>query len=423
MLKLHAALVLEDGERGETDLTRFSIDTGDAQPRKQPARRIPFAVREEVSKQIDEMESNRIIQPSSSAWASPIVLVRKKDGGMRFCVDYRQLNLVTKKDTYPLPRIDDRLDQLGNARFFSTLDLAAGYWQIRMAPEAQEKTAFVTHQGLYEFEVMPFGLTNAPAAFQRLMEQILLPLNPKHGAEFVNVYVDDVIVFSSSLEDHLEHLCQVVCKIMEAGLKLKPSKCHFARAEVEYLGFLVTPAGLKPTMLHVRAVEGFPVPTSQKELLQFLGLASYYRRFIPQFARIAHPLHRLTRKDIPFHWSSECQAAFETFKSRLISAPVLAHPDFSKDFVLKTDASYVGLGAVLSQLQDDGKFHPLSYASRALSPPEKNYPVTELETLAVVWAIGHYRAYLYGHNVTVYTDHSAVKAVLGATNLSGKHAR
>ena len=168
---------------------------------------------------------------------------------------------------------------------------------------------------------------------------------------------------------------------------------------------------------------GIPCSTSQKELLQFLGLASYYRRFIPQFAKIAHPLHRLTRKDTPFRWSSECQAAFETLKSRLISAPVLAYPDFSKDFVLETDASYVGLGAVLSQLQDDGKLHPLSYASRALSPPEKNYPVTELETLAVVWAIGHYRAYLYGHNVTVYTDHSAVKAVLGATNLSGKHAR
>ena len=217
------------------------------------------------------------------------------------------------------------------------------------------------------------------------------------------MYIDDVIVFSSSLEDHLEHLRKVVCKLMEAGLELKPSKCHFARAEVEYLGFLVTPAGLKPTMLHVRAVEGFPVPTSQKELLQFLELASYYRRFIPQFAKIAHPLHCLTRKDAPFHWSSECQAAFEALKSRLISALVLAYPDFSKDFVLETDASYVELGAILSQLQVDGKFHPLSYASRTLSPPRRTYPVTELETLAVVWAIGHYTAYLYGHNVTVYT--------------------
>ena len=349
--------------------------------------------------------------------------MKKKDGGTRFCVDYRQLNSVTKKDTYPLPRIDDLLDQLGKARFFTTLDLAAGYWQIRMAPEAREKTAFATHRGLYEFEVMPFGLTNAPAAFQRLMQQILLPLNPKHGVEFVNVYIDDVIVFSASLEDHLNHLQQVISKLREAGLKLKPSKCHFARAEVEYLGFLVTPRGLKPTNSHIRAVDEFPVPTSLKELQQFLGLASYYRRFIPKFAQVAHPLHWLTRKDAPFDWSSECQVAFDDLNRRLVSAPVLAYPDFSKDFVLETDASYVGLGAVLSQLQDDGKLHPPSYASRALSTPEKNYPVTELETLAVVWAISHYRAYLYGHDVKVYTDHSAVKAVLGATNLSGKHAR
>ena len=423
LLEWHSAFVLEEGERAETDLTRFNIDTGDALPKKQPARRIPFAVREEVTKQIEEMESTGVIRPSSSAWASPIVLVKKKDGGTRFCVDYRQLNSVTKKDTYPLPRIDDLLDQLGKARFFTTLDLAAGYWQIRMAPEAREKTAFATHRGLYEFEVMPFGLTNAPAAFQRLMQQILLPLNPKHGVEFVNVYIDDVIVFSASLEDHLNHLQQVISKLREAGLKLKPSKCHFARAEVEYLGFLVTPRGLKPTNSHIRAVDEFPVPTSLKELQQFLGLASYYRRFIPKFAQVAHPLHWLTRKDAPFDWSSECQVAFDDLKRRLVSAPVLAYPDFSKDFVLETDASYVGLGAVLSQLQDDGKLHPLSYASRALSTPEKNYPVTELETLAVVWAISHYRAYLYGHDVKVYTDHSAVKAVLGATNLSGKHAR
>ena len=162
---------------------------------------------------------------------------------------------------------------------------------------------------------MPFGLTNAPAAFQRLMQQILLPLNPRHGVEFVNVYVDDIIIFSSSLEDHLNHLRQVVSKLLEAGLKLKPSKCHLARAEVEYLGFQVTPKGLEATKLLVRAVEGFPVPTLLKEQLQFLGLASHYRRFIPQFAQVAHPLHYLERKDVPFHWDTECQAAFDNLKS------------------------------------------------------------------------------------------------------------
>ena len=423
MLELHLAFVLEDGERGETDLTHFNIDTGEAQPMKQPARRIPFAVREEVNRQIETMEATGVVHPSTSAWASPIVLVRKKDGGTRFCIDYRKLNAVTKKDTHPLPRIDDLLDQLGKARYFSTLDLAAGYWQICMAAESQEKTAFATHRGLYEFTVMPFGLTNAPAAFQRLMQQILLPLNPRDGPEFVNVYIDDVIVFSSTLEEHLDHLHQVISTLMNAGLKLKPNKCHFARKEVEYLGFLVTPEGLKPTNAHIKVVEEFPIPSGLKELRQFLGLASYYRRFVPQFAKIAHPLHSLTRKDTPFVWDSECQAAFATLKTRLTTAPVLAYPDFTKKFVLETDASYVGLGAVLSQAQEDGKLHPVSYASRALLPPERNYPITELETLAVVWAISHYRAYLHGHDVTVYIDHSAVRAILGVTDLSGKHAR
>ena len=420
---LHAAFALEEGERGETNLTQFQIETGNATPKRQPVRRIPFAVREEVNDQLDRMMSSGVIQPSNSPWASPIVLVRKRDGSMRFCVDYRQLNSLTKKDTFPLPRIDDLLDQLGKAQFFSTLDLASGYWQIRMAPEAQEKTAFVTHRGLFEFRVMPFGLTNAPAVFQRLMQQLLMPLNPKNGVEFVNVYIDDVIVFSSTLEEHLEHLKLVISRLVEAGLKLKPAKCHFARAEVEYLGHLVTPSGLKPTALHIRTVRGFPTPKCPKELRQFLGLASYYRRFIPKFAKIAHPLHQLIRKDVPFTWSEDCQVAFDELKDRLTTAPVLAYPDFAKDFVLETDASYRGLGAVLSQVQADGRLHPLSYASRALSPPETNYAVTELETLAVVWAMSHYRAYLYGHRVKVFTDHSAVKAVLGTPNTSGKHAR
>ena len=420
---LHAAFALEEGERGETDLTQFQIETGDATPKRQPARRIPFAVREEVNRQLDRMASSGVIQPSNSPWASPIVLVRKRDGSMRFCVDYRQLNSLTKKDTFPLPRIDDLLDQLGKAQFFSILDLASGYWQIRMAPEAQEKTAFVTHRGLFEFRVMPFGLTNAPAVFQRLMQQLLMPLNPKNGVEFVNVYIDDVIVFSATLEEHLEHLKLVITRLVEAGLKLQPAKCHFAQAEVEYLGHLVTPKGLKPTALHVQAVREFSTPKCPKELRQFLGLASYYRRFIPKFAKIAHPLHQLIRKDVPFTWSEDCQAAFGELKDRLTTAPVLAYPDFTKGFVLETDASYRGLGAVLSQVQADGRLHPLSYASRALSPPETNYAVTELETLAVVWAMSHYRAYLYGHCVKVFTDHSAVKAVLGTPNPSGKHAR
>ena len=419
----HEVFSVDPGERGETDLVQMNIDTGDASPCRQQARRMPFAVREEVAQQLKDMQQNGVIQPSSSPWASPVVMVRKKDGTHRFCVDYRALNAVTKPDLYPLPRIDDLLDQLGEARFFSTLDLASGYWQIPVSEDAIEKTAFVVPQGLYEFRVMPFGLMNAPSVFQRLMTRVLMGLNPADDSDFVAVYIDDVLIFSRTLEEHIEHLKSVITRLQESGLKLKPSKCHFLREEVEYLGHVITPQGLKPTQRLTAAVADFSIPTNLQELRRFLGLSSYYRRFIPQFARIAKPLHDLTRKDTPFLWGEDCQAAFSTLKEKLTQAPVLSYPCFSKPFVLETDASGDGLGAVLAQGQEDGQVHPVAYASRALSPAESRYAITELETLAVVWAMSHFHSLLYGHDVVVYTDHSAVSAILGTPNPSGKHAR
>ena len=419
----HEAFCLDDKERGETDLIQFQIDTGDATPKKQAPRRMPFAVRQEVARQLQEMQDSGVVQPSSSPWASPVVMVRKKDGTHRFCVDYRDLNAVTKADTFPLPRIDDLLDQLGKSHYFSTLDLASGYWQIRVHPDSQEKTAFVTPQGLYEFKVMPFGLTNAPAVFQRLMQRVLMGLNTTEEKDFVAVYIDDVLVFSRTLKDHLQHLQLVIDRLQQAGLKLKPTKCHFVREEVEYLGHLITPGGLKPNPRLVEAVRDFPTPQSLKQLRQFIGLSSYYRRFVPKFAKIAQPLHRLTKKEVAFTWDEACQEAFEVLKRKLIEAPVLSYPSFEKDFALETDASVQGLGAVLSQQQEDGRLHPVAYASRSLTPTEANYSITELETLAVVWAVTYFHSYLYGHAVTVYTDHTAVKAVLETTNPSGKHAR
>ena len=216
----HDAFVLDDIERGETDLVEMAIDTGQAQPRRCPSRRMPFVVRQEVASQLNNMQRAGVIQPSTSPWASPVVMVKKKDGTHRFCVDYRQLNEVTRADTYPLPRIDDLLDQLGQCKYFSTLDLAAGYWQIRVEASSREKTAFLTPQGLFEFLVMPFGLTNAPAVFQRLMQRVLAGLNPDAGPDFVAVYIDDVLVFSRTLEEHLSHLQAVIERIQEAGLKL-----------------------------------------------------------------------------------------------------------------------------------------------------------------------------------------------------------
>ena len=421
--EFHHAFCLEEGERGETDAIQMKIDTREVQPKRQPARRMPPAVRQEVARQLQEMQDNGIIEPSKSPWASPVVLVRKRDGSHRFCVDYRGLNSVTIPDNFPLPRIDDLLDQLGESKYFSTIDLAAGFWQIRMHPLSQEKTAFVVPQGLYEFRVMPFGLTNAPGVFQRLMQQVLVGLNPASGPDFVSVYLDDILVFSRSLQDHLTHLRVVIRKLVEAGLKLKPSKCHFARRELEYLGHVVGRGGLRTNPRLVEAVKKFPTPSNLREVRQFLGLASYYRRFVHNFARIATPLHQLTRKDSKWSWSPECEVAFWQLKELLTTTPLLAYPNLNQDYILETDASVQGLGAVLSQEQPDRKVHPVAYASRALSPSERNYGMTELETLAVVWGVSHFRHHLYGTSVTIYTDHTAVKAVLESSHPTAKHAR
>ena len=287
LLANHQAFAIDEADRGETDLVQMTIDTGDAQLKQVPPRRTPLAARREIAMQFKKMQDQGVIQPSCSPWASPVVLVRKKDGTMRFCIDYRQLNQATKPDVFPLPRISDLLDQIGKAQFFSTLDLASGYWQVRMHSDSQQKTAFTTSYGLFEFRVMPFGLWNAPAVFQRLMQQILTGLNPSDGPDFVSVYLDDILVFSPSLDDHLKHLGQVLNRLSQAGLKLKPSKCHFLTQQVEYLGHIITPQGIKPNPEREKAVRDFPVPTSLKDVRAFVGLVSYYRRFIKGFAQSA----------------------------------------------------------------------------------------------------------------------------------------
>ena len=415
----HDIFALEESDRGETDLIQLEVDTGDVTPIKQPTRRMPFAAREEVAKQLRKMRQMQVVQPSKSPWSSPVVLVRKKDGSHRFCIDYRGLNAVTKGDSFPLPRIDDLLDDLGNARYFSTLDLASGFWQIPVHKKSQEKTAFSTPFGLFEFRKMPFGLKNAPSVFQRLMQQVLAGVNPDQGPNFVAAYIDDLLVFSSSLQTHLDHLYHVMKRIREVGLKVNPSKCQFIRQEVEYLGHVITPEGLRPNDKLIKAVKEYTLPKNVQELKRFLGLASYYRRFVHQFSRVAQPLHRLTCKNTEFDWSDECQSAFERLKELLVTSPILAYPNFQRDFLLETDASHQGLGAVLSQVQSDNRSHPIAYASRGLTPAEKNYGITDLETLAVVWSISHFHYYLYGHKVTVYTDHSAVKSVLETSSPSG----
>ena len=399
-------------------MVRHVIDTGDSHPVRQPPQRIPFALRGRVEEMVDDMLQRSIAKPSRSPWASPIVLVAKKDGATRFCVDYRRLNAVTKMDVFPLPRIDDSLALLSNSKYFTTLVLATGYWQVAMDPASQEKTAFCTHSGLYEFAVMPFGLCNAPATFQRLMESVLAGLT----RDTCLVYIDDILVLGRTFPEHLQNLRRVFERLREAGLRLKPTKCHLVHQEVEYLGYVVS-QGVAADPRKVEAVQVFPVPRDLKSLRSFLGLASYYRRFIPNFSTVASRLYALTRKNAAFDWAPSCQEAFESLKELLTRAPVLAFPDFSRDFLLETDASGVGLGAVLAQKGEDGTIRPIAFASRTLQKYERNYGITELEALGVVWAIKHFRPYLYGHGCDVYTDHEALKSLLNTPQPSGRLAR
>ena len=341
------------------------------------------------------------IQPSDSPWSSPIVLVTKKDGSTSFCVDYRKVNTVTRKDAYPLPHVDDTLDTWAGSKLFSTLDLATGYWQVEVADEDKEKTAFSTPENLSQFEVMPFGSCNAPATFQRLMDKVL------SGLKWYSclVYIDDIVVVGDSFENHLYNLVGVLKRLREAGLKVKPSKCSLCQREVQYLGHVLSTEGISTDPTKVEAICNWPTPTCKQEIQRFLGLANFYRRFIKNFSSIAKPLQRLTEKNNVFHWNELCQSAFDELCRCLVSSPVLAYPDYSKCFVLDTDASDVGIGAVLSQPSEDGSDRVIAYASRSLSRQEQRYCVTRRELLAVVEFTHHFRPYLLGRQFTLRTDH------------------
>ena len=403
---------------GRTDLVQHDIVTTTETPIKQAVRRTPFHLQEAAKAEVDRMLEKGVIEPSCSPWASPVVLVKKKDGSLRYCIDYRKLNAVTKKDSYPLPRIDESLDALGKAKFFSTLDLASGYWQIELSPDAKEKSAFCTAQGLFQFCVMPFGLTNAPATFQRLMERVLAGLQ----WQICLVYIDDIIIFSETLDDHLLQLQEVFSRLKSAKLKLKPKKCCLFRKRVKYLGHVVSEHGVETDPDKIEAVRCWPTPQSQTEVRSFVGLCSYYRRFIPDFASVAKPLILLTEKNTTFKWGTDQESAFEVLKQKLISAPVLSYPDRDATFVLDTDASNVGLGAVLSQIVD-GREKVIAYGSRVLTKAERRYCITRRELLAVVHFVKSYRHYLVGRPFIVRTDHAALRWLRSFKEPEGQVAR
>ena len=389
---------------GSTNIVQHDIQTTTDEPIRQSARRIPIHLQTEVKDHVDELVDNGIVSPSTSPWAAPIVTVRKPDGTLRLCVDYRKLNAVTVKDAFPLPRIDTALDNMTGACYFSTLDLTSGYWQVELDNAARAKSAFVTPFGLFEWKSMPFGLCNAPATFQRLMNRVLGEL----VGECCMVYLDDIVIFSTTVAEHLHHLQLVLQRLRDAGLKVKPSKCHLFRQSVIFLGHQISATGVSPDPSKFAVVQNWPIPKSAKEVKQFVGFVTYYRRFIRNFADIASPLYNLTREHVKFVWSPDCQAVFQQLKQALTSAPILAYPDPSLRFTLDTDASDHGIGSVLSQVTEDGREQVVAYASKSLSKSQKNYSVTKRELLAVVEFCDHFRHYLMGAEFTVRTDHKAL---------------
>ena len=392
------------------------IRTGDEEPVNQPYRRIPPHYVKEVKDTLQHLLDQGIIEPSSSPFASPIVLVKKKDGSLRICVDYRRLNAKTFKDAFPLPRIDESLEALSGAVYFSSLDLAHGYHQVVMDPDSKEKTAFRVPFGLFQYNRMPFGLVNAPSTFQRVMERCLGDMNLTE----ILIYLDDILLFSPSFDIHLEILDKVLTRLGQFGLKVKGKKCSLFKTEVLYLGHVVNAEGISVDEDKVQKVLDWPEPTNADQLRSFLGLASYYRRFVRNFSSLAAPLHALLpptgkkktnqKAKQAFVWTREAQVAFDNLKRALTSVPVLKYPDFSRPFILEIDASLKGLGACLIQEDSEGVPHPVAYASRGLRGAEKHYPdysSFKLELLALKWAVvDKFRDYLLGTTFTVLTDNN-----------------
>jgi hypothetical protein len=411
--------VKDKKELGRTGITKHKIDTGNHEPIKQRAYRAIGERRKVIEEETRKMKERDVIEDGYGPWASPVVLIPKKNGEIRFCIDYRKLNGITKKDNHPLPRIDDMLDTFNGSEWFTTLDLASGYWQVEMNKEDKEKTAFITHEGLYQWKVMPFGLCNAPATFQRLMHKVLGNLIYTKAP----VYIDDINVHSKSFNQHIEDLREVFGKLRKAKLKLRPDKCNFCYREIKFLGHIVGKDGIKVDQDKIKKVREFPKPENVSELRGFVGLASYYRKFIKDFSKITKPLTKLFQKDLEYVWRKEQEESFEALKEKLTTAPVLAYPDFEKEFTLYTDASGYALGAVLSQKGEDGKERVIEYASKGLTKAEQNYSTTELECYAIVWAIEEkFHHYLINKKFKVVTDHYALKW-LQTNALKGRRAR
>lgn len=418
-LFLQEELSLFNNVKGRTPLVQHEIRLKSQQPLKQRYYPRNPAIQDIMKREVSQMIAEDIIEPSRSPWSSPVVLIKKPTGKYRFCIDFRRVNEVSIKDAYPLPYISGVLNKLKEANYISTIDLKNGYWQIPLHPDSKPITAFtVPGIGLYQFKVMPFGLHSAPATFQRLLDRII-------GPELENkafAYLDDIIVLGKTFKEHLDLLKDVFRRLRQAGLVLNPEKCQFGKKELRYLGHIVSESGIQTDPEKVQGMVHFPAPKNVRSLRSFLGLISWYRRFIKNFAKISAPLTYLLKKSQRWEWNSEQQIAFETLKGKLQMAPILACPEFNTQFTLQVDASDFGLGAALTQKQG-GKEVAIAFASRLLTLQERKFSTTEKECLALVWGIKTFRPYLEGYHFKAITDHQALKWLLSLKEPSGRLGR
>lgn len=418
LIKYANAFSKHEFDLGRTTVVTHSIDTNGTRPIKQSLRRHPREMLEKIDEHVEKLEKAGIVEKAYSPWSSNIVLLQKKDKSIRFTVDYRKVNEATEADSYPLPRIDDCLEALGGAKYFSTCDLAQGFHQVVIDSESRDKTCFVTRKGSFVMTRMPMGLKNSSSSFMRLMNIVM------QGLDF-NIclcFIDDVIIYSETIPEHLERLEMVFERLQEANLKLKVSKCHLLQHKVQFLGYIVSEEGIGADPEKTAAVERWPTPTTVKQVRQFVGLIGYYRKTIPEFAKLAKPLHTLTEKGRRFQWTEECDAAFTALKRALVTSPVLALPNDVDMYVLDVDACDVSIGGVLSQMQQ-GEEKVIAYASRLLSGSEKNYCVTRKELLAFVFFIKKFKHYLLGRKFIVRTDHAALQWLRKTPEPIGQQAR
>ena len=410
--------------QSETDigcckLIKHKIDVNGATPiRCRPYRTNP-AMEEIIEKHVNILLESGIAQPSTSAWASPLLAVQKKDGSWRICVDYRKVNKLIKMDAYPIPLIAEIIDCLGKAKYFSTLDLKSGYYQMELDEGSREISAFVCKMGLFEMCRTPMGLANSVSSFVRLMEEVFRDMLYKD----VVIYLDDILIFSRTLQEHIEKVERVLgrLKLVNMKLKLKRSKCDFFKEEVTFLGHTISKDGVRPDERKIEVVKNYPEPTDKHELKSWLGLINFFRKYVKGFSQIAHPLHELLRKDAKFVWTLECKKAFETLRDSLISGPILGLPDFEEEFRIYSDASGYGVGYVLQQIQE-GEEVVIAYGGRSLTKAERGYAIMDLEALALVSAIKHFESYLFKHFLA-FVDNTGVAHLLSQKKSKGRILR